>query len=262
MNRINTLLGTDFDGRPVEGVDDVIDEAFDDPRHTERVPGLVALMDDPAAPEIERFLACLVLTTWAEPAGYEAVIRAAADPEATPWYDFSIDRKFSVDSTFAQLAGAVADSRYLVEDKGGEALRQEAFRALVRLADSQYFEDKLGELFDSATLQMLLGDIKDVVGRSVRFLAAGEKRRFDLVTQLVDLASGVSTVDGPLGVELAMSVLAVDSFPRALIHAVPIVRRAQGPEARRFGEFLLKAGDEDVGRRVHEALGGSRAISE
>ncbi|MFD8997053.1 hypothetical protein [Streptomyces abikoensis] len=254
MNRINTLLRTDFDGRPVEDIGDVIDEALDDPRHTERVPGLVALMNDSAAPEIERFLACLVLTTWAEPTGYEAVMHAAADPEGTPWYDFSIDRKFSVDNTFAQLAGAVADSHYLTEDKGSEALRQEAFRALVRIADSQYFEDKLGELFDSATLQMLLGDIKDVVGRGVRSLAAGEKQRFDLVTQLVDLASGVSTVDGPLAVELATSVLSVDAFPRALSHAVPIIHRAQGPEARRFGEFLLTVGDKDVSRQVHAAL--------
>lgn len=254
MTRIDTLLGVDFDGQPVEDIDDVIGEAFDDPRHRERVPGLIALMNDTAAPEIERFLACVALTTWAEPTGYEAVVRAAADPEGTPWYDFSIDRKFSVDSTFSQLADAVADSRHLTGDKGTEALRQEAFRALVRLADSQYFEDKLGELFDDATLRTLLGDIEDVVARAVRSLEAGEKHRFDLPTQLVDLASGVSTVDGLLAVDLAMRVLRVDSFPRALTHAVPIVRRARGPEGRRFGEFLLAAGDENVRRRVREAL--------
>ncbi|AZQ75491.1 hypothetical protein EKH77_10525 [Streptomyces luteoverticillatus] len=213
-------------------------------------------MNDPAAPEIERFLACVALTMWGEAAGYEAVLRAAADPEATPWYDFSIDRKFSVDSTFAQLADAVAE-RDLAEEKGTEALRVEAARALVRLADSQYFEDKLGELFDNATLRALLDDIKDVVGRGVRFLTTDEKRRFDLPTQLVDLASGVSTVDGPLGVELAMSVLDAGTYPRTLKHAVPIVHRAQGPEARRFGEYLLTVGDEDVRRQVHEILNGS-----
>ncbi|MCC3777628.1 hypothetical protein K6I33_002377 [Streptomyces sp. UNOB3_S3] len=210
-------------------------------------------MNDPAEPEIERFLACVALTMWGEAAGYEAVLRAAADPGATPWYDFSIDRKFSVDSTFAQLADAVAE-RDLAEEKGTEALRVEAARALVRLADSQYFEDKLGELFDNATLRALLDDIKDVVGRGVRFLTTDEKRRFDLPTQLVDLASGVSTVDGALGVELAMSVLDAGTYPRTLKHAVPIVHRAQGPEARRFGEYLMTVGDEDVRRQVREIL--------
>ncbi|GGP57439.1 hypothetical protein [Streptomyces abikoensis] len=256
MTRFSELLGTDFDGEPTTDIEDVLYGAFDDPAHRDRVPGLVELMNDPAAPEIERFLACVALTMWGEAAGYEAVLRAAADPEATPWYDFSIDRKFSVDSTFAQLADAVAE-RDLAEEKGTEALRVEAARALVRLADSQYFEDKLGELFDNATLRALLDDIKDVVGRGVRFLTTDEKRRFDLPTQLVDLASGVSTVDGPLGVELAMSVLDAGTYPRTLKHAVPIVHRAKGPEARRLGEYLLTVGDEDVQRQVREILNGS-----
>ncbi|MFI9238464.1 hypothetical protein [Streptomyces sp. NPDC053079] len=253
MTRFSELLGTDFDGEPTSDIDDVIYGAFDEPGHRDRVPGLVELMNDPAEPEIERFLACVALTYWGEAAGYEAVLRAAADPRNTPWYDFSIDRKFSVDSTFAQLADAVAD-RDLTEEKGTEALRLEAARALVRLADSEYFEDKLGELFDSATMLALLDDIKEVVGRGVRSLAAGEKYRFELSTQLVDLASGVSAVDGPLGVELAMSVLNVASHPRALNHAVPVVGRAKGPEGRQFGEYLMSVGDEKVQQQVRETL--------
>lgn len=44
--------------------------------------------------------------------------------------------------------------------------------------------------------------------------AAGEKCSFDLPTQPVDLASGVATVDGCLGVESATSVLDVSGSPR------------------------------------------------
>ncbi|MFF4159444.1 hypothetical protein [Streptomyces sp. NPDC001678] len=245
VTRFSELLGTDFDGAPASDIDDVIFGAFDEPGHRERVPGLIELMNDPAEPEIERFLACVALTTWGEAAGYEAVRRAAAAPGDTPWYDFSVDRKFSVDSTFAQLADAVAD-RDLAQEKGTEGLRLEAARALVRIADSEYFEDKLGELFDDATLRALLVDIRDVIGRGVRSLAAGEKARFDLPTQLVDLASAVSALDGPLGVELAMSVLDVSSSPRTLNHALPVVHRAKGPEARQFGEYLMSVGDEGV----------------
>ncbi|GLV82189.1 hypothetical protein Slala03_18780 [Streptomyces lavendulae subsp. lavendulae] len=254
MTRFNELLGTDFNGEPTTDIDDVIDSASEEPAHRERVPGLIELMNDPAAPEKERFLACLALTTWAEPAGFEAVIRAAVDPEGTPWYDFSIDRKFSVDSTFSQLAVAVDGSRYLIEEKGTAALRVRAFRALVQLADSQYFEDRLGELIDSATVREALGDIKAAVGRGVRSLTAGEAQRFDLATQLVDLACAVAPVDGPLSVELALSVLQVSASPRTLDHAVTIVFRAQGPEVRQFGEYLLTVGDAGVCAEVREAL--------
>ncbi|MFD7628292.1 hypothetical protein ACFV7Q_20005 [Streptomyces sp. NPDC059851] len=109
-------------------------------------------------------------------------------------------------------------------------------------------------MFDNATLQALLDDIKDVIARGVRFLAAGQKCRFDLPTQLVDLASGVSTVDGRLAVELAMSVLNVRCSSRSLIHAIPIVHRAKGPEALRFGEYVMAVGDEEVRQHVREAL--------
>ncbi|MFI6944732.1 hypothetical protein [Streptomyces sp. NPDC050422] len=258
MTQFEELLGTDFDGGPTTDIDDVIDSASEDPRHRERVPGLIELMNDPAGSAKERFLACLALTTWAEPADFEAVIRAASDPEGTPWYDFSIDRKFSVDSTFSQLAVAVDGSRYLVEEKGTAGLREQAFRALVQLADSQYFEDRLGELIDSATVRAALDDIKDVVRRGARSLAAGEKQRFDLATQLVDLACAVAPVDAALSVELGMSVLRVSASPRTVDHAVTLVFRAEGPEVQQFGEYLLTVGDEGVRAEVREALGRSQ----
>ncbi|GHF55704.1 MULTISPECIES: hypothetical protein [Streptomyces] len=255
MTRFRELLGTDFDGEPTDDIDDVIFGAFDDPAHRDRVPGLVELMNDPAAPENERFLACLALTTWGEQAGYEAVIRAAADPKRSPWYDTLIDRKFSVDSTFAQLAEA-ASEKDLAEEKGTLPLRTEALRALVRIADGEYFEDKLGELFDTAVLVTLLDDIKDVVGRGARSLAAGERYSFDLPTQLVDLACAVASADGPLAVELAMSVLgAVEPSQRALMHAVAIAHRAGAdPEVRRFAEYLATAGDDAVRAAVGNML--------
>jgi len=253
MTRFQELLRTDFDGHPAEDIDDVILEAFDDPRYRERVPGIIELMNDPAAPESERFLACLALTTWAEPQGYEAVIRAAADPRNAPWYEVLIDRKFSVDSTFAQLAAA-ASERDMVAEKGTGEQRVEVLRALIRLADSEYFEDKLGEIVDDATLRLLLGDVRDVVERGVRFIAEGGKRSFDLTTQLVDLAVGVARVDVSLAVELALRVLSVSSSPRALKHAVTLIYRAPGPERQRFAEYVMSIGDEEVRGLVREAL--------
>ncbi|MGZ2355964.1 hypothetical protein LRE75_04520 [Streptomyces sp. 372A] len=224
----------------------------------DRVAALIRVMNDPGAPPMERFLACRDLTEEAEAAGFEAVIRAAGDPEGTPWYDYSIDRKFSVDSTFSQLALAVDVSSYEIEEKGTAALRREAFRALVRLADTQYFEDRLGELIDSATVRATLDEIQDVVGRGVRALAAGEEQRFDLATQLVDLACSVAPVDVPASVDLAMSVLRVSASPRTLEHAVTIVYRAERSEIREFGEYLATVGNECVRTKVRESFGASR----
>ncbi|MBW8795579.1 MAG: hypothetical protein JF597_18885 [Streptomyces sp.] len=99
-------------------------------------------MNDDSAMARERFLACAALTTWAELAGFDAVVAAARDPERAPWYDVLIDRKFSVDNTFAQLSLAVGDSGDLALEKDTWGQRTEAFRALVRIADTERFEGR------------------------------------------------------------------------------------------------------------------------
>ncbi|MEU4355303.1 hypothetical protein [Streptomyces virginiae] len=103
----------------------------------------------------------------------------------------------------------------------------------MRPADSEYFEGELGELFDTDTLPVLLNDVRDAVGRGVRSLATGEKSSCD--------------------VESAMSVLDISCSPRALIDGVPIVFHEQGPEGRRFGEYLSAFGNERVRAEVREA---------
>jgi hypothetical protein len=254
LGRFDRLLGTDLDGRPVDDVEDVIYDALEDPRHRERVPGLVELMNDPEAAERERFLACVALTTWAEPAGYETVVACARDPKRAPWYDILIDRKFSVDNTFAQLSLAVCDSDDLARVKGTWELRTEAFRALVGIADREYFDEKLADLLDKETVRTLLDDIREVVGRGVTQLAERRPQRFDLTTQLVDLSAAVATVDGPLAQRLAHDVLSQDISPRALVHAVAIVRRSRTADARAFAGYLSSVGDDRVREQVSQAL--------
>lgn len=106
------------------------------------MPGLAGLLNDDSAVARERFLACVALTTWAELAGFDAAVAAARDPERAPWSDILIDRKFSVDNTFAQLSLAVGDSDDLALEKDTWGQRTEAFRALVRIADAEYFEGR------------------------------------------------------------------------------------------------------------------------
>ncbi|WP_244177260.1 hypothetical protein [Streptomyces albus] len=257
-SEVPALLGTDFDGRRTGDPEDVIYGGLDDPAHRERVPGLVELMGDAAAPKRERFLACVALTTWGEEAGYNAVIEAAADPGKAPWYDILIDRKFSVDNTFAQLAVAVADSDDIAPEKGTADRRIAAFRALVGIADREYFDDRLGEILDRDTVTALLDDIRDVVQRGVASLSAGKSARFDLATQLVDLAAAVATIDGAQAVELATTVLSAAAHHRPLVHALTVVHRVHGPEREQFGEYVMAVGDEDVREQAKRALEARR----
>ncbi|QXE39087.1 hypothetical protein KQY30_12620 [Streptomyces sp. GMY02] len=238
------------------------------------------MMSDPAAPARERFLACLALTTWGEPAGYETLIRAAGSPAATPWYEVLVNRKFAVDSTFAQLAIAVGDSADLAEEKRTAGQREAAFRALVRIADTEYFEDQLGDLMPEAMVALVLPDLAETVERGVNFLVpqahthpaphahphahphpdSDSDRKppaFDLATQLVDLAGAAALVDGPLAAKLAMTVLEAEASPRALVHAVTVLHRSKAPDVRQLGEYMMSVGDDRVRNLVTDALRSS-----
>ncbi|MGV9880022.1 hypothetical protein [Streptomyces sp. NPDC003006] len=253
MSEFIRLLGTDFDGQATSDPEDVIYAGLDDPRHNDRVPGLIELMGDPTATERDRFLSCLALTTWGESAGYSAVMSVAESPKLAPWYEALIDRKFSVDSTFAQLAVAVSDSDEMAETKGTTTQRLESFRSLIRISDSEYFEDKLGELLDHATAGYVLGEISEAVQRGVAGLAGGERQRFDVATQLVDLASASALVDGRVAAKLVMDVLKVAPSHRTLMHAITVLHRSNSPEVKQLGEYISLIGDEQVSQMAKAA---------
>jgi hypothetical protein len=255
---IQRLLFTDFDGRPADP-DSVVNEAFDDPRHAERVPRLVAVLRDPAAKPYDRFMAAYALTKWGEEAGYRAVREAAEAPDGAPWIGYSIDRRFQVDDTFAQLAEAVGDSEELADAKGTDAARLEALRSLVRIADSTWFDRNLAGALDRRSLPAVLDEIPPVVARALPLVTEHRDRlAFDLATQLAGLAGAVVTVDEPLAVRLADAIVDADPGPRALRELTDVVGRGTGEESLILGERLRLGGTPEVAAAVDEAL-ASRA---
>ncbi|WP_404959577.1 hypothetical protein [Streptomyces sp. 147326] len=246
MTRLEELLGTDFEGQRTDDVDDVIYGGYDYAEHRERVPGLVSLLGDASATDRERYLACLTLVAWGEPAGYETVREATLDPRATPWYDLLIDRKFFVDSSYGQFSAAAADSRELAEEKGSSALRLETFRSLIHIADSEYFEEKLGDYLDEAVVRACLPDIRTVISRGLGSIAAGVRYRFDVATQLVDLANSVVVVDEEPAVELVLRILRAAPAGRTMAHAVAAVHRAKGPAGQVLADHLYRSGNAHV----------------
>ncbi|MER6250804.1 hypothetical protein ABT224_05365 [Streptomyces sp. NPDC001584] len=246
MTRFEDLLGTDFEGNPTDDVDDVIYGGYDHPEHRERVAGLIRLLDDASASDQHRYLACLTLVAWGEAEGYQAVRQAASNPRAVPWYDLVMDRKFSVDCSYGQFSAAAADSRELAEEKNTSGLRLETFRSLIHIADREYFEEKLGDYLDEAVVRACLPDIHDVVSQGLTSLAEGDPPRFDLPTQLVDLANSVVAVAEETGVELILQILRAAPSGRTMAHAVAAVHRAEGPAKNVLADYLYLNGSAHV----------------
>ena len=257
VERYETLLGTDFDGGTGADFEDVRRAGLEDPRHKDRVPELTALLEDADVPARRRFEAALALATWGEAAGYEAVVAAARAPKDAPWYGTSADKLHAVDDSFAQLLGAVGDSAAAAEEKGTSRDRDAALRALIRIADTEFFGDVPDRAIGAAEAGRLLPDIQKAVVRGCAALAAGSGPGFDLAPQLVELASAVARSDEHAAVQLCVGVLATTSHAGVLRRAVTVVRRGSGADSRDLAEYVKSLADEETRALVEEAVAES-----
>lgn len=221
MNHLHPVFQTDFDGDPLSDIDDLIYGGLDDERHSERVPILAELIGDTTASDYDRYLACLTLTTWGEPSGYLALESAATS--LPPWADVSMDRHFSVNDTFGHFLTALDDSAEISNEKGTQQLRTLALRALIQAADREYFGGKIGYLPKPSDASDVLEVISETAQRGISRLESGGNLHFDLPTQLVDLASSVTSVNEERAVDIATRVLQITAGDRAIKHAVFIV---------------------------------------
>ena len=113
-----------------------------DPRRAERIPALIEIPHSSESDAFDQFLSCIVLTSWAVPEGFSAVIDAGRDPESPGWRGLSIDRMYSVDNTFGELH-AVGTAHWLVDENGIFTLRVAAIHSLVDIADRVYVDGQL-----------------------------------------------------------------------------------------------------------------------
>jgi hypothetical protein len=248
------LLYTDFEGNSIRDPYGLILDGLDDERHRERVVPLAALLHDEAASDEDRLLACLALVEWGEPAGYAAVRDATRRPRSTPWYGESIDRFFSVDNTFGELADAARAGLSMARAKGTVEERTEALRALISIADQEYFDGKLEYALDADTIVATVDDIRRVVLHGINILDAGMHSGFDLGTQLLDLACVLIEGFEDLAIDLCTELVRVASSPRMLRHALAVVHRGRTEASRTFGEYIAALGGEEISRMVNEAI--------
>lgn len=253
MNTVNDVLGRDFDGNPSNDLEDVLLDGLEDARHRERVPALIQLLQNPVTLPLDRLLSCVALTTWAVQEGFAAVIDACRDPEHVEWRECSIDRMYSVDNTFGQLAMAVRISHWLTAENGTTAQRAGSISALVGVADRVYFDGQLEAVIRSAFSPEIVEEVTVVVHSGLNHLRSGDEPRWDLATQLVDLTNGIAVQSGAIAVELAIELVTQSPTPRLLRHAADILSRVDTTTGSDLAEIILAFGGDSIAAAVAEA---------
>jgi hypothetical protein len=211
--RVADLLFVDFDGVPASP-DDVISDGLDG-GYRERTEGLREVLRDADEEPAGRFLACVALTRWGDPAGYETVVQAARSPESVPWRGASYDRLHGEDDTFGVLADAVGDSADMVEERGTAAQRAQAAGALLSAADRIQYDRHISSLLRQDLVSVCLPAIKAAVDSGITMPAEAQPS-FDLGLQLALLISAAHRHDATWAVAAARRLTAAQPGERAL----------------------------------------------
>jgi hypothetical protein len=192
------LFFTRADGSPIDP-DVAIAVAADDQGWVPLEPDAEALLADESAEPYDRYLAMTALARWGSPVGYAAVQAAAEDPDGQPWRDYSIDRFYSLDNTFALLSRAVIDGIDQADERGTNAQRLAAIGALVGIADRVYFEHNLSPSgMYPQDIAQLRGRIEAQIERGIAELAAapaGVQPPGWVPDQVEELADALGMID-------------------------------------------------------------------
>jgi len=245
------LLYTDFAGNALDSPEPLLGRGLVDDRHLERVPGLAALLDDPAADPYDRLFACLALTAWGEESGYRAV--AAAGSAQPPWHGVACGRLRRAGTPFGLVAAQVGLGDEMAGRKGTEAARIAALRALVGVADREDFGDQLGAAIFTAPPSAVAAHVVAAARRGLWRLDRRPWPPFDLPCQLVDILEPLVEVDEPTALALVMEIVRRDPSPHTLGYVAFLVATGTTPAADALAAHIVAVGGPSVGERLAEA---------
>ena len=246
------LLYTDFDGNHLDSPEPLLGRGLVDDRHRDRVPGLVALLDDPAGDPLDRLFACLALTAWGEESGYRSVAVAAASTRP-PWHGVSRGGLRRADTPFGLVAARVGLSDEMAERKGTEGSRIDALRALVGAADREDFGDQLGAAIFTGPPSVVAADVVAAARRGLRRLDRPPWPPFNLPCPLVDILEPLVEVDEPTAIALVTQIVRRDPSPHTLGYVAFLVATGTTPAAHTLAAEIVAVGGLSVGERLAEA---------
>jgi hypothetical protein len=247
MADLRPLLYTDFDGNALDTPAPLVGRGLVDDRHLDRVPGLVAVADDPAADHVDRLYACLALTAWGEERGYQAVV-AATGPAPPPWRGMSAPAV-----PFGVIAAQVGISDAMAERKGTAAARRAALRALIGVADREDFGDQLGAAIFTGPPSAVAHDVIATARRGLLRLDRRPRPSFDLACQLVDILEPLVEVDEPTALVLVAEIVRRDHSPRTLGYVAFLVATGTTPAADALAAHVVAIGGPAIGERLAAA---------
>jgi hypothetical protein len=232
------ILFADLDGNPDQLQNNIDEgpEGFED-----RIPALINLMHN--GEPYHRLLACVMLTSWGCPSGFEMLIHWAVNPEETPWSDESVtyDRITGADSAFESLADGVRSSHYFKSEEIRQ-LRKVAVKALLKLFPTTFFDNMLTLAIFSNDEELLpdLGkDIQAAIDASFEVINRRKPLGFNLQMQVASLLGCLRRVDESIAVVYAKKL--IENFPddrRMLYELVGVLLNGNSQETLELLEEL------------------------
>jgi hypothetical protein len=250
-----TILFTDKNGNTAS-LEEVIDDGLDG-GYEHRIPALGELLQ--SGSPYHQLLACIVLTSWGELSGFEAIIKWASNTATVPWAKevVSVDRIYGADDSFERLADAVKTSYWNDENLELRKRQREAASSLLKLHADYYFGRtlSLALLKDPVWQTARQDEVAGPIEISLQAIQRGKQLGFDLAFQTASLLLVLARANDELTADFAERLLAqCQTNKRMLRELVSALGDASGRATLRTLYKLKRVGDPVVEAEADQAL--------
>lgn len=232
------ILFADRDGN-LDQLQNNIDEGpegFED-----RISALIDLMHN--GEPYHRLLACVMLTSWGYPTGFEMLIKWAVNSEQVPWSNEPVtyDRITGADSAFESLADGIRVSHHFKTEEVIQ-LRKAAVKALLKLFPTTFFDNMLTLAIFSNNEELLpelRKDIETAIDASFEVINSKKNLGFNLQMQVASLLGCLRQVDEDAVVNYAKKL--IKNFPddrRMLYELIGVLLNGNSQETLNLLEDL------------------------
>lgn len=182
-NSPEQILFMDNEGN-ASSLEDIIADGLDG-EYEDRIPALVELLS--SGTPYHRLMACIILTSWGHPTGFQFLIKWASSPNSSPWSQepVSVDRIYGVNDAFENLADALKTSYWNDETAELREMQREAAKALLSIYSDYFFGQTLALalLKDPVWQSSRQNEIIDTLKSCMQIIQSSEWRDFDLPYQ-------------------------------------------------------------------------------